>query len=63
MGLIGRWEPEDMYTEVWDLFQEGLRPISICAILGLTLQEVYDILDDGDSYEEWMNEQYDEDLM
>jgi len=48
MGLIGRWEPEDMYTEVWDLFQEGLRPISICAILGLTLQEVYDILDDGD---------------
>jgi len=31
--------------------------------VGLTLQEVYDILDDGDSYEEWMNEQYDEDLM
>ena len=61
--IVGRRTPEDMYTEVWDLFQEGLRPISIAALLGIRLQEVYDILDDQDSYEEWMTEQYDEDLM
>jgi hypothetical protein len=61
MGLIGRWEPEDMYTEVWKLWDEGLRPITIAALLNLTLQEVYDILDNGDSYEEL--EVYDEDLM
>lgn len=61
MGLIGRWEPEDMYTEVWKLWDEGLRPITIAALLNITLQEVYDTLDDGDSYEEL--EVYDEDLM
>lgn len=61
MGLIGRWEPEDMYTEVWKLWDEGLRPITIAALLNITLQEVYDILDNGDSYEEL--EVYDEDLM
>ncbi len=61
MGLIGRWEPEDMYTEVWKLWDEGLRPITIAALLNITLQEVYDILDNGDSYPE--HEQYDEDLM
>ena len=58
-----RWEPEDMYTEVWKLWDEGLRPLTIAALLNLTLQEVYDTLDNGDSYEEWVNEQYDEDLM
>ena len=61
MGLIGRWEPEDMYTEVWKLWDEGLRPITIAALLNITLQEIYDILDNGDSYEEL--EVYDEDLM
>jgi hypothetical protein len=52
-----------MYTEVWKLWDEGLRPLTIAALLNLTLQEVYDTLDNGDSYEEWVNEQYDEDLM
>ena len=61
MGLIGRWEPEDMYTEVWKLWDEGLRPITIAALLNLTLQEIYDILDEGDSCPDM--EVYDEDLM
>lgn len=61
MGLIGRWEPKDMYQEIWKLWDEGLRPVTIAALLNVTLQEVYDTLDDGDSYEEM--EVYDEDLM
>lgn len=61
MGLIGRWEPADMEQEIWKLWDEGLRPITIAALLNITLQEVYDTLDDGDSYEEL--EVYDEDLM
>jgi hypothetical protein len=61
MGLIGRWESKDNYEEVWKLWDEGLRPTSIAGLLHITLQEVYDILDDGDSYEE--HEQYDEDLL
>jgi hypothetical protein len=61
MGLIGRWEPKDMYQEIWKLWDEGLRPVTIAALLNITLQEVYDTLDDGDSYEEM--EVYDEDLM
>lgn len=61
MGLIGRWEPKDTYDEVWKLWDEGLRPISIAGLLNITLQEVYDILDDGDSFEQ--HEQYDEDLL
>jgi len=61
MGLIGRWEPKDMYQEIWKLWDEGLRPTTIAALLNITLQEVYDTLDDGDSYEEM--EVYDEDLM
>ena len=54
-------KPEDMYDEVWKLWEEGLRPTSISGLLGVPLQEVYNILDDGDSYSE--HEQYDEDLM
>ena len=61
MRLIGSWEPKDMYEEIWKLWDEGLRPITIAALLNITLQEVYDTLDDGDSYEEL--EVYDEDLM
>ena len=61
MGLIGRRTPEDMYTEVWKLWEEGLRPITIAALLNITLQEVYDILDEGDSCPDM--EVYDEDLM
>lgn len=61
MRLIGRWEPKDMYEEIWKLWDEGLRPVTIAALLNITLQEVYDTLDDGDSYEEL--EVYDEDLM
>ena len=57
----GRWEPEDMYNEVWKLWEEGLRPISISGLLGIPLQEVYNILDDGDSCPDM--EVYDEDLM
>ena len=56
-----KWEPEDMDTEVWRLWDEGLRPISISGLLGIPLQEVYNILDDGDSCPEM--EVYDEDLM
>ena len=61
MGLIGRWEPADMEQEVWKLWDEGLRPVTIAALLNITLQEVYDTLDDRDSAEEM--EVYDEDLM
>lgn len=61
MGLIGRWEPKDMYQEIWKLWDEGLRPVTIAALLNVTLQEVYDTLDDRDSAEEM--EVYDEDLM
>ena len=61
MGLVGRWAPMDMYEEVWKLWDEGLRPTTIAALLNVTLQEVYDILDDGDSATEF--EQYDEDTM
>jgi hypothetical protein len=61
MGLIGRWEPADMYEEIWKLWNEGLRPVTIAALLGVTLQEVYDTLDDRDSAVEM--EVYDEDLM
>ena len=61
MGLVGRWAPMDMYEEVWKLWDEGLRPTTIAALLNVTLQEVYDILDDGDSSTEF--EQYDEDTM
>lgn len=61
MRLVGRWAPMDMYEEVWKLWDEGLRPTTIAALLNVTLQEVYDILDDGDSASEF--EQYDEDIM
>ena len=61
MGLIGRWEPADMEQEVWKLWDEGLRPVTIAALLNITRQEVYDTLDDRDSAEEM--EVYDEDLM
>ena len=61
MGLIGRWEPADMEQEIWKLWDEGLRPVTIAALLNITLQEVYDTLDDRDSAEEM--EVYDEDLM
>lgn len=61
MRLVGRWAPMDMYEEVWKLWDEGLRPTTIAALLNVTLQEVYDTLDDGDSYEEM--ETYDEDKM
>jgi len=54
-------EPENMYDEVWKLWEEGLRPTSISGLLGVPLQEVYNILDDGDSCEEM--EVYDEDTM
>lgn len=61
MRLVGRWKPTDMYEEIWKLWDEGLRPTTIAALLNITLQEVYDTLDDGDSYEEM--ETYDEDTM
>lgn len=61
MGLVGRWKPMDMYEEVWKLWDEGLRPTSIAGLLHLTLQEVYDILDDGDSVDD--HDRYDEDVM
>ena len=60
MALIGRWAPTDTYEEVWKLWDEGLRPTSIAGLLSITLQEVYDILNDGEFEDEY--EQYDEDL-
>ena len=51
----------DISEEVWKLWDEGLRPTSIAGLLNITLQQVYDILDEGDSFEE--HEHYDEDLL
>lgn len=50
-----------MYDQIWALWDEGLKPVTIAAILDVPLLEVYSVLDDGEYDDRF--DVYDEDVL
>lgn len=52
----------DLQLEILELFDEGLKPISIAGVLGIPLEMVYDALEaeiDSESYDDSMDGDFD----
>jgi len=50
----------DLHNKIMDLLDEGLKPISVAAILNLPLEMVYDAVEQNDEYEDDVFQVYDE---
>ena len=50
----------DLHAKIMDLLDEGLKPISVSAILGVPLEMVYDAVEQNDEFEDDVFVVYDE---
>ena len=55
-----RDEVTDLHAKIMDLIDEGLKPISVSAILDVPLEMVYDVVEQNDEYEDDIFQVYDE---
>jgi hypothetical protein len=55
-----RNEVADLHTKIMDLIDEGLKPISVSAILDVPLEMVYDVVEQNDEYQDDIFVVYDE---
>jgi len=45
-------EVAEIHNKIMDLIDEGLKPISVSAILGVPLEMVYDVVEHSDDFTE-----------
>jgi len=50
----------DLHAKIMDLLDEGLKPISVSAILDVPLEMVYDVVEQNDEYQDDIFVVYDE---